>query len=150
MKQLSRRCKYALRALYTLSRTNPAVPVAVGEIAERENIPKKFLEAILVQLRNSGVVESHIGKKGGYRLAKSPGEITIGAVIRIIDGPLAPLPCASESAFRVCEECVGRGRCETRVIMRQVRDAIAHVLDRTTLAQACKKSDAEPELNFDI
>jgi Rrf2 family protein len=150
MKQLSRRCKYALRALYTLSRNNPAGPIAVAEIAERERIPRKFLEGILVQLRNSGLVESYMGKKGGYRLAKSPGDITIGAVIRIIDGPLAPLPCASESQFRACDECLGRGRCETRVIMRQVRDAIARVLDHTTLAQACKQSDASAELNFDI
>ena len=149
MNQLSRKCKYALRALYRLNREYSNGLMSVYEIAEAERIPRKFLEAILVELRNAGIVESQLGKKGGYRLAKSPGAITIGAVIRIVDGPLAPLPCARETGVRVCEECMGQ-RCETRIIMRQVRDAMAKVLDHTTVAEACTRSDAEHALTYDI
>lgn len=149
MNQLSRRCKYALRALYCLNRRYSIGLLPVIEIAETEKIPRKFLEAILVQLRNAGLVESQLGKKGGYRLAKSPDSITIGAIVRVIDGPLAPLPCARETRSQLCEECVGQN-CETRLIMRQVRDAIAGVLDHTTLTDACAKSDAEHVLTYDI
>jgi Rrf2 family protein len=150
MKRLSRRCKYALRALYRLSREHGAPPQAVVEIANKEKIPRKFLEAILVQLRNSGIVESHAGKKGGYRLAKSPDTITIGAIVRVIDGPLAPLACASESAFRTCEECADKELCETRVIMKRVRDAMAGVLDNTTLAEACRMTNEDNSVSYDI
>ncbi len=149
MNQLSQRCKYALRALYRLNRQYSTRLLPVIEIAESEKISRKFLEAILVQLRNAGLVESQLGKKGGYRLAKSPDLITIGAVVRIIDGPLAPLPCAREEGSQLCEDCAGQN-CETRLIMRQVRDAIAGVLDHTTLADACARSDAGPVLTYDI
>jgi Rrf2 family protein len=147
--QLSRRCKYALRALYRLNREYSSRLIPIVEISEGERIPRKFLETILVQLRNAGIVESQLGKKGGYRLAKSPQAITIGAIVRIVDGPLAPLPCARERGSQLCEECTGQ-RCETRVIMQQVRDAIASVLDHTTLAEACARSDAEQALSYDI
>ena len=149
MNQLSRRCKYALRALYLLNREYSVRLLSVVEIAEREKIPRKFLEAILVQLRNAGIVESQLGKKGGYRLAKSPAGITIGTVVRVVDGPIAPSPCARERGEQICEECIGR-RCETRMIMREVRNAVAEVLDHTTLADACTKSDAEHALNYEI
>jgi len=146
--RLSRRCKYALRALYRLAR-HGAGPLAVVEIARDEKIPRKFLEAILVQLRNAGLVESHAGKKGGYRLAKSPDTIRIGAIVRAIDGPLSPLSCASETAFRICDECIGREECETRVIMRRVRNAMAAVLDGMTLAEACQLTTRNLP-NYDI
>ncbi|MBV8070031.1 MAG: Rrf2 family transcriptional regulator [Acidobacteriaceae bacterium] len=148
MNQLSKRCKYALRALYRLNREYSAGVIPVIEIAESENIPRKFLETILVQLRNAGIVESQLGKNGGYRLAKSPDAITIGAVVRVVDGPIAPLPCVREKGAQICEECT-RQRCETRFIMRQVRDAIAGVLDHTTLVEACARSD-EDALTYEI
>lgn len=149
MNQLSQRCKYALRALYLLNRQYSVRLLSVVEIAEKERIPRKFLEAILVQLRNAGIVESQLGKKGGYRLAKPPAAITIGSVIRVLDGPIAPLPCAREKGTQICKECVGQ-RCETRMIMWEVRQAIVGVLDHTTLVDACAKRDSEHALTFDI
>lgn len=149
MNQLSRRCKYALRALYRLNRDYSNGLTAIVEIAEGEKIPRKFLEAILLQLRNAGIVESQLGKNGGYRLARPPLAITIGSVVRAVDGPIAPLPCVGERGARACEECHGR-RCETRAIMCQVRDAIAGVLDGTTLAEACAGTDSAEGLTYEI
>jgi Rrf2 family protein len=137
LKTLSKKAKYALRALYYLSREHGKGPVLIHSISTAEHIPKKFLEAILLQLRGYGILESKKGKGGGYQLALSPEQITIGGIIRAIDGPLAPLPCASETAYRKCEECVDEKRCGTKMIMRQVRDAMAAVLDHTTLADVC-------------
>ncbi len=136
MNTLSRRCRYALRALYGLADQHTGDPTPVSEIARREHIPRKFLETILVQLRNASIVEGRQGKKGGYVLRQSPTQITMGAVIRAIDGPLALLPCASETAYRKCEECPDENSCETRLVMKEVRDAVAGILDRTTLADA--------------
>src|SRR4051794_1189788 len=85
-------------------------------------------------MRDRGIVASKKGKGGGYFLAKPPEEITLGSIIRIIDGPLAPLPCASETAYRKCEECIDERRCGTRLVMRQVRDALSAILDHTTIA----------------
>jgi Rrf2 family protein len=94
---------------------------------------------ILLELRNAGVVESKKGRSGGYKLSRAPSEITIGSVIRILEGPIAPLPCASETAFRKCEECQDITQCETRLVMRQVRDAMADVLDHITLADVVQQ-----------
>jgi Rrf2 family protein len=134
MTQLSRKARYALRALYALSADDARGPVLIADLAEREKIPRKFLETILLELKNAGILKSKKGKGGGYALARSPEQITIGQVIRIIDGPLAPLPCASERAFVKCEECVDETTCGTRQVMKKVRDAIAGILDSTTLA----------------
>ena len=139
MKTLSKKAKYALRALYYLSREHGKGPALISSIAEAERIPRKFLEVILLQLRGAGILESKKGKGGGYALAKPPGQITIGSVIRTIDGPLAPLPCASETAYRKCDECVDEKRCGTKIIMREVRDAMAAILDHTTLADIGEK-----------
>jgi Rrf2 family protein len=137
LKTLSKKGKYALRALYYLAREHGKGPVLISSVAEAERIPKKFLEAILLQLRGQGLLESRKGKRGGYALALPPEQITLGSIIRLIDGPLAPLPCASETAYRKCDECVDENRCGTRIIMRQVRDAMAAILDHTTLADVC-------------
>lgn len=134
LKTLSKKAKYALRALYYLGREYGNGPVLIATVAAREHIPRKFLELILLQLRDRGVVTSKKGKGGGYALAMPPEQITIGAIIRFVDGPLAPLPCASETAYRRCEECVDERRCGTKLIMRQVRDAMAAILDHTTVS----------------
>jgi Rrf2 family protein len=147
---LSKRCRYGLRALYALTREYGRGPVPIAHIAAQENIPHKFLEAILLQLKNRGIVDSQKGKKGGYRLAARPEAITIGSIIRAIDGPLAPLPCASETAFRRCSECVDVHNCETRLVMKEVRDAIAAILDRRSLAQVCERNLKEGVLQYDI
>jgi Rrf2 family protein len=131
---MSRKARYALRALYALAADEARGPVLISELAEREKIPRKFLEAILLELKNAGILKSKKGKGGGYSLARPPQQITMGQVIRIIDGPLAPIPCASERAFVKCEECVDEATCGTRQVMKKVRDAIAAILDGTTLA----------------
>ena len=117
-------------------------PVLIGTLAREEAIPIKFLEAILLDLKGRGLLDSKMGRKGGYFLNRPPSAITIGSIIRVIEGPLAPLPCASETAFKPCEECEDVENCGTRIIMRRVRDAMSEVLDRTTLADLIKQVDA--------
>jgi Rrf2 family protein len=141
MRQLSKRTQYSLRALYALTRKYGSGPVLITHLAEEEAIPKKFLEQILLALKNVGFVASKKGKGGGYVLAQPPEQITVGAVIRAIEGPLAPLPCASETRFRKCDECVDIETCGTRIVMREVRDAMAAILDQTTLSMVCRRVD---------
>jgi Rrf2 family protein len=141
LKTLSKKAKYGLRALYALTRQYGQGPVLISTLADQESIPKKFLETILLELRNRGIVASRKGPGGGYYLSKAPEQITIGSIVRMIDGPLAPLPCASETAYRRCEECIDEQTCETRVLMKQVRDATARILDGTTLAEVCRQVD---------
>jgi len=141
MRQLSKRTQYSLRALYALARAYGQGPVLISHLAEEEAIPKKFLEQILLALKSSGLVESRKGKGGGYTLVQSPDKITVASVIRLMEGPLAPLPCASETRFRKCNECVDIETCGTRIVMREVRDAIAAILDSTTLAMVCERVD---------
>jgi Rrf2 family protein len=136
---LSMKCKYALRALYRLTRDYEQGPVLIADVSETERIPRKFLEVILLQLKQAGIVDSRKGRGGGYLLAAPPDRITLGAVIRAIDGPLSPLPCARENARQPCRECSDKQICETRLVMREVRDAIAGILDHTTLAQVCSR-----------
>lgn len=133
---LSQKCKYALQALMVLARENSEKLLLVSEIAERENLPKKFLEAILLELNRNGLVRSRRGRGGGYALAKSADLITFGQVVRIMDGPLAPLACVSVNYYRRCDECRDERTCEIRRVMGRVREAIANELDGTSLAKA--------------
>jgi Rrf2 family protein len=141
MRTISKRTQYGLKALVALGRQHGAGPVLISTLASEENIPLKFLEGILLDLKGHGLLDSKRGKNGGYLLRRSPSSITIGSVIRAMEGPLAPLPCASETAFRPCEECDDVESCGTRIIMRQVRDAIAGVLDQATLADVIRNVD---------
>lgn len=131
---LTKKGKYGLKAAVYLARLPPGASTQVAEIAETNQIPKKFLDVILGELRNAGFLSSKKGKTGGYRLAKAPENIIVGEMIRALDGPLAPLPCASRNAYEACEDC-NIGTCEVRMLMVQVRDAIGTVLDTYTLAQ---------------
>jgi Rrf2 family protein len=135
---LSQKAKYALRALLMLAEQPEADMVMIADIAERENVPRKFLEAILVDLRKRGLLDSRRGKYGGYRLAKPANAISFGEIIRIVDGPLAPLPCASKTGSRPCDDCTDVNSCSVRWLMLQVRDATADILDNCTLADALK------------
>jgi Rrf2 family protein len=135
---LSQKAKYALRALLMLAEQSDADMVMIGDIAEREKVPRKFLEAILVDLRKRGLLDSRRGKYGGYRLAKPADAISFGEIIRIVDGPLAPLPCASKTGFRACDDCTDVNSCSVRWLMLQVRDATADILDNCSLADALK------------
>lgn len=132
---LSQKAKYALRALLVLAERDGEM-VLVSQIAERQKAPRKFLELILLELKRRGLLYSQRGRHGGYALARPAAEITFGEVVRIIDGPLAPLPCASRSRYRRCADCQDEGRCAIRAVMREVRDATAAVLDGTTIADA--------------
>jgi Rrf2 family protein len=141
MRTLSKRTQYGLRALYALTRNYGQGPTLIARLSEEEAIPKKFLEQILLSLKSFGLVESRKGKGGGYTLVRPPDQITLAAVIRQMEGPLAPLPCASETRFRKCDECVDVETCGTRIVMREVRDAMARILESTTLAMVCEKVD---------
>ena len=130
---LTKKGKYGLKALVHLSRMPPGQLAFVGDIAAKNNIPKKFLDAILGELRNAGFVQSRKGKEGGYRLAKLPSEIKIGHVVRVLDGPLAPISCASRSQYQRCEDC-DEATCQVRHMMLEVRHAVAELLDNRSLA----------------
>jgi Rrf2 family protein len=139
---LSRKAKYGLRALIALARDYGKGPVLVAELATQERIPQKFLELILLDLKNHGLLHSRRGRGGGYLLGKPPDVVTLGQIIRILDGPLAPLPCVSQTAYRRCEECPDELTCGIRLAMKDVRDATARILDGTTLAQVLTRVDA--------
>nr|WP_207478108.1 Rrf2 family transcriptional regulator [Arenibaculum pallidiluteum] len=137
---LSQKAKYALRAVLLLAeRQEDEELVLIAEIAEREQIPRKFLEAILVELRKDGILESRRGKNGGYRLARPLDRISFGDVIRSIDGPLAPIRCASRTQFQPCTDCQDVDTCSIRWAMTKARDAMANVLDGWTLADAVRQ-----------
>lgn len=131
---LTKKAKYGLKALVHLAGLKPGEMALVAEIAEANQIPKKFLDVILSDLRNAGFVHSKKGKGGGYTLAKPASEIGVGNVIRVIDGPLAPIQCVSKHGYRRCDDCADEVHCAVRLVMLQAREAIVSVLDKTTLA----------------
>ena len=132
---ISQKAKYALRALVALAKAeSPDQALMISDIAEQQCIPKKFLEQILLELKYRGIVMSRRGKAGGYMLLKAPDAITFGEVLRIIDGPIAPLPCLSRIAYRRCEDCADESSCEIRRVFARVTHATREVLDNTTLA----------------
>ncbi len=140
---LSSKGKYAIRAATTLAeRFSSDGWTPTFEIAEREHIPRKFLEAILVQLRDGGVVESRRGAQGGHRLSRDPAAISVADIIRIIDGPLALTPCASVTRFRPCSDCADMNSCRIQHLMRQARDAVANVLENSSLLSLVAESGA--------
>lgn len=106
----------------------------ISALSEDERIPQKFLELILLDLKRQGILRSKKGRGGGYSLARSPGDVSLGQVIRILDGPLAPLPCVSQTAYVRCEECDDETTCGIRTVMKEVRDSTARILDGTTVA----------------
>ena len=131
---LSRKSKYGLKALLVLAEKAGTGPVLISDLAERDRIPRKFLEAILLELKRRGVVQSRKGKGGGYFLRRKPAEVTFGEVIRVLEGPLAAVPCVSQLQYMKCTECVDELTCGVRLAMKEVRDATADILDNTTLA----------------
>ena len=131
---LTAKGKYTLKALAHLAGLEPGRTTQAIDIAASNNIPKKFLDAILGDLRNAGMVFSKKGPGGGYMLARSPKDINIGHVIRTIDGPLAPLACASRTAYQPCRDCKDVKTCTVRLMMTKVRDAMSEVLDRLSVA----------------
>jgi Rrf2 family protein len=131
---LTKKSKYGLKAMLVLAEETGRGPMLVSELSERQQIPKKFLEAILLELKRHGLLQSKKGRGGGYFLNRKPADITVGQVIRVLDGPLALIPCVSQTAYMRCEECVDEQLCAVRLAMKEVRDATARILDNTTLA----------------
>jgi Rrf2 family protein len=136
---ISHKSKYALKAMIVLAHEYGNGPVLISEIAAREGIPRKFLELILLELRNRGILQSKKGKGGGYFLGRAPDEVTLGEILRDIEGPLAPIPCVSHTAYMRCQECRDERTCGIRMVMKDVRDATARILDSTTLADVLRR-----------
>lgn len=134
--KLSKKSEYGLRALLELTLAHENTTLQRHDIAARQHIPVEFLEQILLTLKRAGLVSSRRGVNGGYVLIKQPNEITLGQVIRILDGPLAPIGCVSKTAYQKCNECpyANKAHCPVQQIMGAVRDAIAGILDHYTLA----------------
>ena len=137
--KLSLRGEYALRALIVLGQNYSEQVVRIQAISEQQNIPKRFLEQILNDLKSGGFVESKRGIAGGYRLARSPDLIPLAPVVRHIEGALAPVSCVSERFYKACS-CPDEATCAIREVMKEVRDAIVHILDRVTVADLCERS----------
>ena len=132
--RLSRRSEYGLRALVDLVRHGDTAPLALGALARRNNLPSKFLEQIMATLKHGGIVRTTLGSHGGYAMAVDPGSVTIGRVVRLLDGALAPLPCVSLRYYGRCS-CPDEATCPLRDVMLDVRDAMLEVLDKETLAE---------------
>lgn len=136
---LSKKAKYAIKALLALADHQRDEPMRISDLARAEQIPPKFLELILLGLKNQGILRSRKGKGGGYLLARDPADIYLGQVVRMFDGPLAPIPCASETAYFPCADCRSEAICGVHLAMREVRDATARVLDGTSLTTLRRK-----------
>ncbi|MCE0497409.1 MAG: Rrf2 family transcriptional regulator [Methylacidiphilales bacterium] len=151
---LSKRAKYGIRALVHLAQLQGKGPIQIRDISEELNIPRKFLEAILLDLRNEGILQSRKGKEGGYFMERSPDTIALSRVIRLIDGPLAAVPCVSQTAYARCDDCPDEKQCVIRWIMKEVRDSTAKILDNTTLDQLMIKaqqlSQSPPGIEYQI
>jgi Rrf2 family protein len=147
---LTNKGKYGLKAMVHLAGQSPGQPSLVADIAAANDIPKKFLDAILGELRNAGLVHSKKGRGGGYTLAKSPVDIMVGDIVRALDGPLAPIGCASRNFYRRCDDCPSEKRCHVRLMMLEVREAMADVLDHRSLASMRDLYAAESALTYYI
>ena len=138
---ISQKAKYALRALVSLARAGRGESRMIGQISQEQSIPKKFLEQILLELKRAGYVASRRGRSGGYELLMAPEQITYGEILRLIDGPIAPLPCLSKTAYRKCVDCQDEGACEIRHVFERVTLATRAVLDQTSLADSLRLED---------
>lgn len=151
---LSKKAKYALKGMLVLAQRYGQGPVLISDVAAADRMPRKFLELILLELKNHGLLQSKKGKGGGYFLAKPPTAITVGQIVRIVDGPIAPLPCVSKTAYMRCEECADERTCPIRLVMKDVREATAKILDSATLADMLNRvrsiETGKEALNFAI
>lgn len=134
---VSSKCYYAIRAIYALAEHETGAPMKIAEIADREHIPPRFLEVILGQLKGGGFVRSRRGAEGGYLLGRPAEEITVGQVMRYVDGPIAPVDCVSQTRPKVCDL---QGSCHFFDFWGRVRAAISDVVDRTTFADLVREN----------
>lgn len=140
---LTMKGKYGLKAMVHLAGVPDGQLTLSEEIAKAHTISKKFLDTILGDLRNAGFIYARKGRGGGYALARAPSEIRVGHILRVLDGPLAPIPCASRTAYRRCDDCRSEDACQVRIVMVEVRNAISRVLDEKTLDEMVNASSAE-------
>ena len=138
---LTRKSKYGLKALLLLAREYDRGSIPASELSEREGIPEKFLQLILLELRRRGIVRSRRGQGGGYQLARDPATINFGEVLRALDGPLALTPCVSQTAYQHCDECADEEQCGIRLVMKDVRDETARILEGASLASVNRAVD---------
>jgi Rrf2 family protein len=147
---LSAKGKYGLKAMLYLAEREGGTGVLGAEIAESQNIPKKFLDTILLELKINGLLNSKKGRGGGYTLARPASKVKVGEIIRILDGPLAPISCVSVTAYRPCPDCSDENACQIRHVMQQVRDATAQILDNTSLKDMASAKGLPVVLNYQI
>ncbi len=133
---LSQRARYALKALLALAEGHPGSPQTISDIAQRQGMPHKFLALILLDLKRFGLVQSRRGREGGYLLAKPPSKISFGQVIRLIEGPIALLPCVSKTRYRRCTDCPNERRCGIHTLLMEVRESTSSILDGQSLQDA--------------
>ncbi len=135
---LSKKAKYGLKAVLYLAKNHSKEDgnINIAELSQKEYIPRKFLEKILLELKRSNILQSRMGRNGGYFLSRHPDKISMGEIVRILDGPLGPLPCVSERAYQPCYDCKDERTCEIRKVMKMVRDATVSILDKTSLEDA--------------
>jgi Rrf2 family protein len=143
---ISQKAKYAFKALLFLARVPSGVTVPIRDIAQKDKIPQSFLEHILLDLKRHGLVASRRGKEGGYVLLRKPEQISLGAVLRLVDGPVAPLPCLSRTAYRRCMDCADEHSCTVRKVFAEVYEATTAVLDQTTLRDALDHAEQAEEI----
>jgi Rrf2 family protein len=139
---ITNKAKYALKSMIALARNFGKGPLVIEDLSKQEHIPRKFLEAILCELKNAGLLQSRKGKGGGYELHREPSEISMATILRIIDGPIAPLPCVSLNFYEACSDCPDEVSCSLHRTLIAVRDANLSVMEHTTLAEMAR----EPEL----
>lgn len=137
---LTMKTRYALKALSVIAQKAGPEPTLMSQIADRESIPKKFLEAILRELKQQGLLTAQRGRGGGYMLKQAAENISLADVIRALDGPIAPVPCLSRTAYRRCEECKSEYACGVRLVFKDLHNATANVLEQTTLADLVRRT----------
>lgn len=151
---ITMKTKYALKALSRLAVAPRGQPLLIADIAQQEGIPKKFLELILSELKQHGILTSRKGRGGGYLMARAPEEVTVAAVLRVLDGPIAPVPCLSRTAYQRCNECPNEATCSVRLVLREAHEASVQVLENTTIADMItrvgQEREAVPALRYSI
>lgn len=138
---ISQRARYAFKALVALAKAGEGKGLQIRELSERENIPRKFLEQILLSMKAAGLIASRRGRDGGYELLKSPAQITVGQLLRVIDGPIAPLPCLSRTAYQRCKDCRSEAACEIRYAFSEAYAVYLAALEDMTVAEALKAGE---------
>jgi Rrf2 family protein len=151
---ITMKTKYALKALSRLAVAPKGQPLLIADIAQQEGIPKKFLELILSELKQHGILTSRKGRGGGYLMARAPEEVTVASVLRVLDGPIAPVPCLSRTAYQRCNECPNEATCSVRLVLREAHEASVQVLENTTIADMINRVGQErgagPALRYSI